>query len=168
MNRPVQFVVLLAVSVAATTSPAFAGGSGVTVDPNSPTAKEYALPLDSARHDAGGGGTAKTPGKSSPLFGAGVTRDQAAAPAAAAAAAVVAGTAGGGGRKRGRTGKLTSGLSTAAATVPMLDRASTSNPTASVGGSGSSTALVGGGAVILLLAALGGFALRAVRRPESH
>jgi hypothetical protein len=52
-----------------------AQGQGVHVDPDSPAGKEYALPLDQARRDAGGG---LVDGKSrgahrAPLFGAGIS-----------------------------------------------------------------------------------------------
>jgi hypothetical protein len=44
---------------------------GVTIDPNSPAAKEYALPVDKARSNAQG---KKKSSKDAPLFGEGVTK----------------------------------------------------------------------------------------------
>ena len=38
---------------------------GVIVDPGSPAAKEYAIPLEKARQDAGGGSSSKSSGQSS-------------------------------------------------------------------------------------------------------
>ena len=54
---------------------ATAQDDGVHVDPNSPAGKEYALPLDSARRDAGGGATSGggTSSYSAPLFGVGIS-----------------------------------------------------------------------------------------------
>lgn len=55
---------------------AMAQGKGVHVDPDSPAGKEYALPLDSARREAGGGSGAPSAGGgggSAPLFGAGIS-----------------------------------------------------------------------------------------------
>ena len=62
--------------------PAAAAQRGVTIDPDSPTAKEYALPLDSARRAANGAkaqpSTASPEEESqapAPLFGEGVGED---------------------------------------------------------------------------------------------
>src|SRR6476619_4464476 len=52
---------------------AAAQDDGVHVDPNSPAGKEYALPLDSARRDANGGGDSAA-GSGAPLFGVGISR----------------------------------------------------------------------------------------------
>ena len=50
---------------------ALAEEPGVHVDPDSPSAKEYAIPLDRARSDAGGSpGSARS--QQSPRFGAGI------------------------------------------------------------------------------------------------
>lgn len=53
---------------------AIAQGDGVVVDPESPAGKEYALPLEAARRDGAGRGTASTGSASAPLFGAGISR----------------------------------------------------------------------------------------------
>jgi hypothetical protein len=45
---------------------------GLHVDPDSPGGKEYAIPLDQARDDAGGGGSQSGGGPGSHLFGVGV------------------------------------------------------------------------------------------------
>ena len=62
---------------------AFVGGGGgvataqedgVFVDPDSPAGKEYALPLDTARREAQGGGGSQAAGDDAPaLFGAGIS-----------------------------------------------------------------------------------------------
>jgi hypothetical protein len=73
------------VALVLTSAPA-ARADGVHTDPNSPTSKEYAIPLDSARHAAasgGGGGSVSSQSSTSssssgtttqaaPLFGVGV------------------------------------------------------------------------------------------------
>jgi hypothetical protein len=72
---PRRTLVLLAVSagaLGAPATPAFAQ-SGVIIDDDSPTGKEYAIPLESARRDAAGqSGSSSGSGSSAPLFGAGV------------------------------------------------------------------------------------------------
>jgi hypothetical protein len=64
--------------VGAAAAPAQAADSGVTIDPGSPTAKEYRVPLDAFRGEASGGGgnptahigeVSKNP---APAFGIGV------------------------------------------------------------------------------------------------
>jgi hypothetical protein len=56
-----------------------ASAAEVHFDPDSPAGKEYALPLDQARNEATGeSGSKRRPGDRAPLFGAGVTRDDAA------------------------------------------------------------------------------------------
>ena len=74
--RTSKLVALVAVSlVVPGAGVAGAQDNGVHVDPDSPAGKEYALPLDSARRDAGGtpNGTGAA-GASAPLFGAGVSK----------------------------------------------------------------------------------------------
>src|SRR4051794_31174635 len=65
---------LLGITLAAA-APALAAAAepGVHVDPDSPSGKEYAIPLDSVRRDAGGRGSAEPGGGGAPLFGAGIS-----------------------------------------------------------------------------------------------
>lgn len=74
-------VILAAVLLLATGSATAAAKStlppGVHVDPGSPVAKEYAIPLDTARGSGGGSGSGQ-------LFGRGITRAPTAAPAPSA------------------------------------------------------------------------------------
>jgi hypothetical protein len=73
-------VVLAAALVLGLAGTASAAEPGVHVDPGSPAGKEYAIPLDQARHDAGlppgggntGGGGGSPGSGGSQLFGAGV------------------------------------------------------------------------------------------------
>jgi hypothetical protein len=57
---------------------AMAQQQGVHVDPDSPSGKEYKLPLDDARRDAAGGiGSGdRGGGKGPPLFGAGISKPE--------------------------------------------------------------------------------------------
>jgi hypothetical protein len=74
-------VLIAALATLLCTAPAtIAQEEGVFVDPGSPTGKEYALPLDSARREAdpSGGGTSAAPG-TAPLFGAGIVASSASA-----------------------------------------------------------------------------------------
>jgi hypothetical protein len=63
----VPFLVMLVVPAAAGAAAPAALPPGVHIDPNGPSAKEYAIPLDQARR--GGDGGASSPGR---LFGAGI------------------------------------------------------------------------------------------------
>lgn len=72
-----------------------AQGSGVVVDPDSPAGKEYALPLESARRDAGGGGGPDS--SAAPLFGAGISRSTSDHSAARSGSATQRGRTGGSG-----------------------------------------------------------------------
>lgn len=66
-------LILLSLAVALPVTPA-AAQSGVVIDDDSPTGKEYAIPLEAARRDAAGQTSGGTPGSAStaPLFGEGV------------------------------------------------------------------------------------------------
>lgn len=130
---------------------------GVFVDPDSPTAKEYAIPLEAARR-AGSGGKAPTDGmppEPAPLFGEGVgdgdgseqgggsgigTRDQSASQSQ--------------GPGRGKTGSPSP-----AAGSPLLRTTRPGAPRQA--GVGSSLPLVGGAAGALLILGVGlGYLLR--------
>ncbi len=75
-RRLLPLAAALAVALTPAAPATARSGDGVTVDPNSPTGKEYAIPLQSARRDATQG--TDTPGRapqgerSVPLFGEGV------------------------------------------------------------------------------------------------
>jgi len=74
-ERKVAAVALLTLALIAPT--AVAQEDGVTVDPDSPAGKEYALPIDQARRDAANGGGNASPGlpRPTPAFGVGVRPD---------------------------------------------------------------------------------------------
>jgi opacity protein-like surface antigen len=70
--RLVRLPVTLLVAFAASAAPASAQ-DGPVVDPDSPTGKEYALPLDSARKQASGKNDSASGGnEATPLFGEGI------------------------------------------------------------------------------------------------
>jgi hypothetical protein len=126
---------------------------GVHIDPGSPAAKEYALPLNQARQ------TGSSPTTGSPTaapFGAGIHPP---------------GGSGGGSSNRGSsTGSGASSANTSTASssntrtaVPALVLRSTSRQ-ASSGGDGSILALVGGGVAILVLGGFGGMIMQRSQR----
>jgi hypothetical protein len=135
---------------------ALAQGDGVTVDPNSPTGKQYKLPIESAREQANpkGDGNLVPPGArpagttAAPLFGAGIT------PASAHIAS-----------KTGRKQHAGAKSSPKASSTPMESstsplKAAIQNPGAPSGGVGAPLLFAGGAAVLLLLATLVGLLLR--------
>jgi len=114
-------------------TPAWGLEPGVYVDPGSPAAKQYVLPLSQARQT----GARSAPAPSSPraLFGGGISPP------------------GGGGARHA--------ASRAAAPVPLPAAALRASRTRdSSAGSGSLLALLGGGLAILILGAFGGTVLR--------
>ena len=122
---------------------------GVHVDPESPAAKEYALPLNQARET----GAAGSEGTGTALFGAGIKPPR-------------SGGGAGVGRVRGGAPSGSSerpGASAPASAVPL--------PSTSAGGSGapggdsSTLALIGGAVAVIVLGALGGTVLRHRRPP---
>jgi hypothetical protein len=156
--------VVLATS-GATIAPQAAAGlePGVHVDPGSPAAKEYALPLNQARQADGGSssGSSETP------FGAGIKP-----PGSGGAGS--SGSAPNDGRSPGQHPSRPSGrrhlesrsndaVGAAPTLPPAVQRAVESQD--SSGGGGSLAALIGGGVAILVLGAFGGTVLRQSRRP---
>ena len=122
---------------------------GVHIDPGSPAAKEYALPLSQARQT----GSSPTTGSSATApFGAGIHPS--------------GGSGGGSSHGGSSTGSSVSPANASKAStsntrtaVPALVLRS-ANRQASSGGDGSILALVGGGVAILVLGGFGGMILR--------
>jgi hypothetical protein len=120
---------------------------GVHIDPGSPAAKEYALPLYQGRQT---GASSTTASSATATFGAGIHPP---------------GGSKGGSSHRGSTGRVGPsangsrvGASRSSATVPAVLRlASRQAPS---GGDGSILALVGGGVAILVLGGFGGMVMR--------
>lgn len=136
----------------------------ITVDPKSPSGKEYALPIDQARRDAangGKGGRASEAGRPTQAFGEGVNPDR---------------KANSGGGSEPSTGITGSSLSkfvpraagSAAPDDPAerarergdIDRALLKADVDDGGASAGSLALLGGGVVVMVLGVAAGLALR--------
>jgi hypothetical protein len=139
-------IAVLAPTLAATAPavPALAQ-SGVHVDPRSPAGKEYALPLDQARREAGQSGHQGSASGRSALFGEGIE------PAAQGG--------GGTGKAKGSapgTARRSSGKSESRS-------GAAARLTATIGATGDSPLLVDGGIALAVLLAAGAFGL-ALRR----
>jgi hypothetical protein len=131
---------------------------GVHVDPGSPAAKEYALPLNQARRT----GAPSQSSSEGTLFGAGIK------PPASG------GSAGGSGARRDTPSSPGGGVSApntpaGSAQQPPLAQAilRAARAQGSGSGDGSTFALVGGGVAILVLGGFGGTVLRHSRRGTS-
>ncbi|MCW3067843.1 MAG: hypothetical protein JWL67_468 [Solirubrobacterales bacterium] len=162
-------VVALAWS-AMTVPAAFALEPGVHVDPGSPAAKEYSLPLTQARQT--GSTSSPQQGSEGNLFGAGIkppgtggghgsgkgATHSPATPGGSVAspgAASAAGSGAGGGAGAGAPPPSPQAVLRAA------------REQGSSGGGGSTIALIGGAVAILVLGAFGGTILRHSRRPRT-
>src|SRR5688572_28079183 len=135
---------LVALTLGAGAPPAAAQQDEVFVDPDSPTGREYDIPLERARRDAGQRpeiADAPYRSRSAPLFGVGVGDAAAAAPEAGAA------------RERPpRRGAAARAVEAAVV-----------RPGAPEGGAGSALPVAGAGLLVLALGAAGGLALRRAR-----
>jgi hypothetical protein len=129
-------------------------GGGVFIDPSSPSAKEYAVPLERARRQADPGARPQRPvaqgQRSSPLFGEGISNPST---EKSAKKPTAAGKGGGSSSVRSAT------LGTAA---PELVRSAAARPSAP--GGGLSTPLVIAGVALTVLAVGGGAGLLLRRR----
>jgi hypothetical protein len=140
---------------------------GVHVDPGSPAAKEYALPLDQARQT--GTESSSQPSSEGGLFGAGIKP-----PGSGGSSHGGGGGTGGsatGGHEANATGHAAPPAQGASATSPSQARLAqaalrAAREQGSSGGNGSILALVGGGVAILVLGGFGGTVLRHSRRPR--
>jgi hypothetical protein len=132
---------------------AVAQEEGVFVDPDSPTGKEYAIPLDSARRqaDPSDGSAGAAPG-SAPLFGAGIVR----AGGGSGAGSETGGSAGGNGSEK-------SAESAASAETAAVLRAATQTPGAPSGGLGTRAIVVLLAAGLLVTGGLAGVVVKRTR-----
>ena len=153
-------VAAMAASISAQlASPASGLEPGVHVDPGSPAAKEYALPVNQARVTGSGG--ERSGGSPEKLFGAGIKPPS-------------SGSKGGRPRQGGRPASQTDAQASRSPT-PAGDRAQEAPPTAvqqatsrsASSGGASSLVLFAGGVAILVLGAFTGIVLRHNRRPTS-
>jgi hypothetical protein len=131
---------------------------GVHVDPGSPAAKEYALPVSQAR-GAGGG---SSEGAHEQLFGAGIKPPSSGSPRGGSPSAAT------GARGDAKSaGQSESGsAATATQSPPTLVRR-VADGQASSGGGSSLPVLLGGGVAVIVLGAFAGIVLRHGRRPTS-
>jgi hypothetical protein len=149
---------LLAASCSAVAAPAAAGlEPGVHVDPGSPAAKEYALPLSQGRQTGAGSASG---GGSETQFGAGIKPPGSGGPGSRSPGAG-AGTPGS--RRAGRAPSGPHGAQAASGTLPPLVQQAVDSH--SSGGAGSLPVLIGGGVAILVIGGFGGTVLRHSRRP---
>ncbi|MEA2199942.1 MAG: hypothetical protein QOI89_538 [Solirubrobacteraceae bacterium] len=144
---------------------------GVHVDPGSPAAKEYALPLDQARQT--GSESSSQPTSEGGLFGAGIKPPGSGGSRGGGGGGTGGGTGGSatGGHGANATGHAAPPAQGASATSPsqaQLAQAAlrAAREQGSGGGNGSILALVGGGVAILVLGGFGGTVLRHSRRPR--
>lgn len=139
---------------------------GVHVDPGSPAAKEYALPVSQARRAGEGGGGSE--GAHEQLFGAGIKPPSSGSPRGGSPS----------GRTRAhrdapkRAGTSSSrsadgGASGAIRTQPPALVRRVADGRSSSGGGSSLLVLLGGGVLVLVLGAFAGVVLRHSRRPTS-
>jgi hypothetical protein len=153
---------LLVLAMSWSTAAAQAGAGlepGVHIDPGSPAAKEYVLPLNQARQIGGGTPSSRSP--SGALFGAGITP-----PGAGGSSHLGAGS--GNARPKspatahGPGGAIPAGTQSTLPAGLLRDSSSQAGPT----GSGDSIlALLAGGVAILAIGGLGGMVLRRSHHP---
>ena len=149
---------------------ALAQEDGVTVDPDSPTAKEYAIPIESARRDAAPADRSTA----TPLFGQGVTPEGETAETGGAPANDDVDGAGNGsvGSGDGRSGasppKANSATPGTAEDQPTLEVVAQAASRPGAPSDGGTAVLVAGGGIALVAAAAGaGFMARRRRDPST-
>ncbi|HEX5225896.1 MAG TPA: hypothetical protein VFW29_12280 [Solirubrobacteraceae bacterium] len=164
---------VLAVGLIAGATPALAVEPGVHIDPGSPAAKEYAIPLSQAREGGRGGGSS---GTEAALFGTGIT------PPSSGSGHGGGGHGSGSGHGGSGAGASGGGTGTGGATGPGASSGGSASgggagggatPAAVLHGAGDSSSggssllvLIGGGVAILVLAGFGGTVLRHRRGPR--
>jgi hypothetical protein len=134
---------------------------GVHVDPNSPAAKEYVLPLNQARQTGAGASNHR----GSALFGAGIKAAAGGAKSSSSSATDPNGPPGSGQEGSTARGSLGSSSGSPSSTPTLALRSAMSRPTPA--GNGSLLALLGGGVAILVLGGFGGTIMRRSRRSPS-
>ena len=121
---------------------AWAQDPGVEIDPDSPSGREYDIPLESARRDAQPGREHGAPveqgERESPLFGAGITPKQPSGGKPAAGKA-----------KRPEPAPQRDATPAPRREVPAAVRAAATNPGAPAGGLGTTALVILGGVLVL-------------------
>ena len=171
-NTGVVRLVLSALALLAlVASPAFAQAPGVQIDPRSPTAQEYSIPLERVRRQADPSGDSHAQPLSArvaPLFGEGIegqAPDAAGAQSGGGGAGDPSGGGGGGGsanrdRSDRRDGSSSRAERDVGARVPEAVVAAAQQPGPPSGGIGSTLLIGGVAAVVLVAGGLGGLLLR--------
>jgi hypothetical protein len=138
---------------------------GVHVDPGSPAAKEYALPVSQARRAAEGGGSE---GTHEQLFGAGIEPPSSGSPRGGSPSDTTGAHRGTPKRSGASSSRSADGSASGAIRTqpPALVRRVAGGRSSS-GGSSSLLVLLGGGVLVLVLGAFAGVVLRHSRRPTS-
>ncbi|HEY4427083.1 MAG TPA: hypothetical protein VGN08_02660 [Solirubrobacteraceae bacterium] len=137
---------------------------GVHVDPGSPAAKEYSLPLNQARGTGSAPNATSSPQANSEgsLFGAGIKPPGSGGPSSGSRAAANGGGATAGSHGAGSSAGAKSGSSSQPGLPQAVLRAARDQ--GSSGTDGSTLALLGGAVAILVLGGFGGTVLRHSRR----
>ena len=158
-----RMLVMAAVALLASVPPTFAQSEGVTVDPDSPSGKEYDLPLERIRRQADPkrrGERVVQGSRSSPLFGEGIVNPG--GNAAQLEAEPETPDEGQG----GETSTADKGAGgTTAAPMPLPASVAASKPGAPDGGIATSIVVVGVGVLMIGVGMLGGLLLRRRSRP---
>lgn len=145
-----------------------AAQDGVVIDDDSPTGKEYAIPVERAREEASGrkgSPSPPAPGEAAPLFGVGVGEEPdsgggRAEPGGTRPDRQAAGSGSGGGDARGNG---SSGDATRTRTAPTPVRAQVATP---AGGTREALLVAGSAGLVITLGAVAGTSLRRrLRRP---
>jgi hypothetical protein len=158
-------VAVLALSILAASAQAATGlEPGVHIDPGSPAAKEYALPLNQARET--GAASSSQPSSEGSLFGAGIKPPSSGGPPRTGKGPA---PAGGGTQAPAPAGASAPGTASSSGSEAALVQAALRAARAqqATDGGGSLLALIGGGVAVLVLGAFGGTVLRHSRRPAS-
>ena len=158
MLRVQQWALGLVVALVAA-APAAAQEPGVTIDPSSPSAKQYVLPLEGARRQADPKQRQSAPVQQgttkSQLFGAGVTSSGSGGSGGGGSSAEFSTT--GSGAKSGARSTTANG---GKASLPPAVRAAVVDPGAPGRGIGTTALLIGGSLLVLLAGAGIGIAAR--------
>lgn len=157
-RRTIHTLIAALAALALAATPAPAQDDGVFIDPDSPSGKEYQIPLEAARRQAD---PKRKPGekvaqgeRESPLFGEGVGEEPASTDEQPAAGGSSGGSGGGGG------GGEDSAPAPRSAEEEAAVRSATSSPGAPGGGIGTTVLIIGGAALLLGGAAALGVAAR--------
>jgi hypothetical protein len=147
---------LLSLAVVPLSAPVAHADDGVTVDDNSPSAKEYAIPLDEARSDATGGASRSGSDGAPEPFGQGVTTPERSSSSSSASSRKST--------KKGGTSTTAEPSTSTSSSDADTARTVAAVPAGGDGGSSSGQALAGGAALVIVAGGAAGLWARR-RRP---